>query len=190
MIILRKMQLVLLAVVIGLAAVFISLGLLGMTSSVLAQGQERSGPKKVAPLAQPPSDYFFVGVVFTDPAVIEITNLGIGGAGEGTHTGRVRCNRARCGQKTVVRFTNPSSDAVYEYQFKTRQVLDLDPPERLVVAGRGTVSSGGQKARFSFTATFQNNGDGTASVTYVASRPDASFVIPKSAGTFRIFTGP
>lgn len=39
------------------------------------------------------------------------------------------------------------------------------------------------KERFIFTATFLNNRDGTLWVRYEASRPEASFIIPKAAGT-------
>jgi hypothetical protein len=69
------------------------------------------------------------------------------------------------------------STAEYQYKFKTWQAHDLDA-RRLVVAGSGTILNGDQKERFLFTATIQDNRDGTLAVTYVASRPDASFIIP------------
>ena len=56
----------------------------------------------------------------------------------------------------------------------------------LLVGGKGTVSNDGQKERFLFTATFENNRDGTVAVRYEASRPDASFVIPRVPGRFEI----
>ena len=39
-----------------------------------------------------------------------------------------------------------------------------------------------KKSGFLFTATFQDNQDGTVSVRYEASRPDASFIIPQAPG--------
>jgi hypothetical protein len=66
-------------------------------------------------------------------------------------------------------------------------ILALDPEEEsVVVKGRGEISGRGQKERFSFTATFRNNGDGTVFVAYVASAPDASFTISSAPGSFDI----
>lgn len=178
----------LLAVMGGLAAVLISIGLLGLSPALAHEG-ELTGPVRQAAPEQPqqPVDDFVFFVVFTDPAVIEITDLSGNVVGEGTHEGSVRCNRDKCSQKTQLQFTPFFTDpAVYEYKFSTRQALDL-VAESVVVAGKGTISSNGQKERFLFTATFENNGDGTVSATYVASRPDASFMIPRSPATFRIF---
>jgi hypothetical protein len=188
-----KMRSLLLAVISGLAAVLISIGLLGL-SPALAQERELSGPvRQAAPEQPPPDDDFVIIVVFTDPAKIQITDLSGKVIGEGEHGGEVRCNRNKCSQKTQLSFGVPLTDpTVYEYKFTTRQAIDPEA-ERAVVGGTGTISNRGQKERFSFTATFQNNkddhnrNDGTVSVTYQASRPDASFMIPKSPGSFRIF---
>jgi len=177
-----RVQSFLLAVVIGFATVLISLGALGMMAPALAQGPEL---EKNVPVAQPPppdDDWFFI-IVFTDPAKIEITDLTGNPAGEGTHVGEVRCNRNNCSQKTQLDLTLPLTDPwSVEYKFTTRQALD-PVEERAVVEGQGTISSRrGQKERFSFTATFQNNRDGTVWVRYEASRSDASFIIPRAPG--------
>ena len=185
----RRTRVILLVVVTGLAAVFILLGLLRMTSSVLAQGSE---PEGTVPVSQAPDDDIII-IVFTDPLNIQITDLSGNVIGEGVHSGEVRCISNKCNQKTELIFTIPLTDpwpfAEYEYKFKTRMAVDPEAA-RAVVAGIGTISSPGQKERFSFTATFQDNRDGTVSVTYVASRPDASFIIPRSPGTFTIVSRP
>jgi len=74
---------------------------------------------------------------------------------------------------------------VYEYKFGTRLALNAEE-QVVVVEGRGAISGGGEKERFSFTATFRNNGDGTVFVAYAASRPDASFIIASAPGSFDI----
>ncbi len=176
-----------LAVMGGLAAVLISIGLLGLSPALAHEG-ELSGPVRQAAPEQPPPVNIVSVVVFTDPAIIDVEDLSGEVIGEGVHLGEVRCNGDKCSQKTQLQFTPFFTDpAVYEYKFTTRQALDPEA-ERVVVAGKGTISSNGQKERFLFTATFENNRDGTVSVTYVASRPDASFMIPKSPGTFAIFS--
>lgn len=180
-----KIRYIVLAVFIGLGAVFVSLGLLGETPVVLAEGQALTEP---APNMQPPpsdDDPFTFCVYFTDPVSIPITDLSGNVIGEGTHEGMARCNGNVCNQKTELQFTIPLTDRVYTYKFSTR--LDLDPEAKTaIVAGTGKISSRGQKERFSFTATFQDNGDGTVSATYEASRPDASFIVPRSPSTFAI----
>jgi hypothetical protein len=75
-----------------------------------------------------------------------------------------------------------------EYEYKAASLRAFDPgSETAVVAGTGTSSNGGKKERFTFTAAFQNNGDGTLSASYSASRPDASFHIPSSPGEMEFF---
>lgn len=184
----RKLWSVLSAVAVGFLAVVVSIGLLDV-SPALALQQTGTESVRLAPPAQPPpnDDFVFV-VVFTDPARVQITDLSGNARGEGEHMGKVRCNSNTCNQQTQLTFGIPVTDPiVYEYKFTTRQALDPDE-ESVVVAGKGTISSRGQKARFSFTATFQNNGDGTVLARYDASRPDASFIIPRTSGTFRIFS--
>ncbi|HEX6383761.1 MAG TPA: hypothetical protein VF177_03725 [Anaerolineae bacterium] len=186
-----KIQSLSLAVVIGLAAVFLSLELLGMTSAVLAQEpqeQELTGYVNLEPGMQPLPQIRHI-VVFTDPSLHVVLDLAGNAIGEGVHIGAVSCRGDNCNKKTQLDLLVGSDRVGYEYQFKT--LLALDPEERRsVVAGTGTIYSGRQKARFLFTATFQDNRDGTVSVTYVASRPDASFLIPMSPGTFEITSRP
>jgi hypothetical protein len=168
---------------VGLAAVLVALGLMEM-SRVLVQA--RTGTKVVRwdPLAQPPppddDDLTFIAF-FTDELSI-VMDLSGNMIGEGTHGGEIRCNSSHCSQKTQLDFSSgPYVTRTYEYKFTTRQALDREA-ERAVVGGKGTISGGRQKERFSFTATFQNNQDGTVSIRYEASRPDASFVIPRAPG--------
>lgn len=184
-----KIQALLLAVFIGLGAAFVSLGLLGETSVVLAKGQALT---ESAPNMQPPppsDDDLIITVWFTDPLSIPIMDLSGNVIGEGIHEGKARCNGNACNQRTELQFTIWLTDPVYTYKFSTRLASDSEA-RTVVVAGTGTISSNGQKERFSFTATFQDNGDGTVSATYVASRPDASFIIPRSPGTFTIVSRP
>ena len=185
-----KMRSLLLAVMIGLGAVFVSIGVLGM-SSAMAQELEVIGSVSLAPPAQAPppndDDLQFVAF-FTDDISVQITDLSGNEVGEGVHEGSLKCNGDTCSQKidAIISISDVlTGTRVYEYKFRTRQALDPEA-ERVVVGGTGTISSGGYKERFSFTATFQNNRDGTVWVKYEASRPDASFIIPEASGTFRI----
>jgi len=184
----RKRRSFLLAVAVGFGVLVVSLGLLEISPALAL---ERAGTDSVrldAPAQAPPNDEDLIFIAyFTDDLSIDITDLSGNIIGEGEHGGAVRCNRNNCSQETQLQFTVPLTDPdlVYEYKFTTRQALD-PVEERAVVSGRGTISSLGQKERFLFTATFQNNRDGTLSVRYEASRPDASFIIPEQPGTFRI----
>lgn len=175
----RQQRSFLLAVMAGLTAVFISLGVFGTLSPALAQEPELAIK---APISQAPSrdtDIHFIAV-FTDPPAYSIQDLDGIVIGEGTHEGQVRC-RNNCNQKTQLQLNGSE----YEYQFKTREAVDLDE-RRVVVAGMGTINRNGQKERFLFTATFQDNRDGTVWVRYEASRSDASFIVPNSPGTYTL----
>lgn len=179
-----------LATGIAVLSAAVLLGLSGLASPALAQelAVETTGRESPALSAQAPADKITFSVVFTDPASVAIFDLSGNALGEGTHVGAVRCHAGNCNMKTRLQLTNPPS-AEYEYRFTSQ--LALDPGfERALVAGVGTLTSGNQKERFSFTATFQNNRDGTVSVTYAASRPDASFAIPAAPGTFAISSRP
>jgi hypothetical protein len=174
----KKLWSFLLTVIIGLAAALISPGILGIMTPALAQEPEL---EINVPVAQPVGNLIAV-VVFTDPAIIDIQDLQGVGIGQGTHVGRLRCNN-KCSQKTQLQLNG----VTYEYQFKTRQLVD--PGERrIIAAGTGTIKSNGQRERFLFTATFQDNRDGTVWVRYETSGPDASFIIPNAPGTFTIFS--
>jgi hypothetical protein len=173
------------AMLIGLAAVLVSLGLLEM-SRVPVQARTASEPVLWDLSAQPPPD-FTLAAYFTDDLPIQVADLSGNVIGEGTHGGRIRCNGNTCSQKTELDIPISVISTLslqVEYQYTTRQALD-PVAERAVVAGKGTIFSRGQKERFSFTGIIQDNRDGTVSVTYVASRPDASFIIPRAPGRLR-----
>lgn len=170
------------AVVAGPAAALISFGLLSMIAPAVAHAQ---------PLVE-----FAVSL---PESSIEFRDLSGNPLGEGLHGGSVSCDGTYCVQATVIQYDpcqiltdpyctvgNVTTDPEIVYRFMTRQSLD-PVNERVVVGGTGTtISRNGGTVAFSFVATFQNNQDGTVSVTYVASRPDASFVIPRAPGTIAI----
>jgi hypothetical protein len=191
----RKGSSFLLAMLIGLAAVLVALGLMEK-SRVLVQAGTATEPVRWDLPAQPPpppppddSDLQFIAF-FSDDLTIQVLDLSGAIVGEGTHGGEVRCNNNHCSQKTQMSFTSgPILTWTVEYRFSTRQALD-PVEERAIVAGTGTLVSRGPKERFSFIATFQNNRDGTVSVRYEASRPDASFIIENAPGRFSIRTRP
>lgn len=115
---------------------------------------------------------------------VAITDPGGALVGEGSHRGQLLCNN-RCSHQTQLEVNG----IAYQYRFEVRQALDPDAGV-VVVSGRGTLSDGGQKERFSFTATVEDNRDGTVWVRYDASRPDASFVVPETPGIFALFSKP
>jgi hypothetical protein len=177
-----KMRSLWLAVIIGLGGVFVSIGVLGM-SPALAQELEVTRSVSLAPAQPPPSGDFSIIVVFTDPLNIEITDLAGNVLGEGQYEGQVRCNRnGNCSQATQLQLDG----IAYEYKFKTRQAVD-PVAGRVIVEGTGTIVKDGQRERFLFTATFQDYRDGTVASRYEASMPDASFIVPESRGTFKIY---
>jgi hypothetical protein len=98
--------------------------------------------------------------------------------GEGEHGGEARCKPNNCNKNTHLILGKVG----IEYRFRTLQVRD-DEAGRFILAGTGIINNGRQKERFTFTAIVQDNRDGTITVTYVASRPDASFIIPDVPGT-------
>jgi hypothetical protein len=139
------------------------------------------------PLAERrPADDFDIAIYFTLPLSVQVTDLGGNFVGEGVHVGAVKCVGDRCRHQTYLGFDIYSEEpTVDKYTFDTR--LALDPEEEsVVVKSRGEISGRSQKERFSFTATFRNNGDGTVFAAYVASRPDASFTISSAPGSFDI----
>jgi hypothetical protein len=165
-----QMKRVLLLVSMGLAMVFILFGPLGMTASVGAAPD-------------------IIHVTFTDTSPTPYTDLG-NVPGTGVHVGELLCLGDICNQKIEfepVSLQTSTDTVVYEYKFKSRQAFDPEA-ERVVVAGTGTILNNGPKIRFSFTGVFQNNGDGTVQVTYIASAPEASFSFPAAPGTFSILS--
>ena len=96
-----------------------------------------------------------------------------------------------CNQKIAFEPLSPGSGTVtlvYEYKFKSRQAFD-PAAERVVVSGSGTISGAGPKIKVSFTAVFENNGDGTVQVTYIASTPEDSLMFPAAPGTSSVLSG-
>lgn len=180
-----ELRLPLLAVAMGLAAAIIWLTFLEVSSALALEGEGTHPVLLEQPELQQPEPSLIVGVFFTDPAFdIPIMDLMGNEIGEGRHSGKLRCILNYCSQQTQLSFTSTSpliSTAEYEYKFKTWQARDLDE-RRLVVAGSGTILNGDQKERYLFTATIQDNRDGTLSVRYEASRADASFEIREAPG--------
>lgn len=160
-----------LASFVGLATVFILTGLFGVMSVQ----------------AQPPAMEPSYHVVFTDTASIPISDLSGNIVGEGTHLGALMCKTSNCSQKIEIDFdiTLVFTDLYHlEYKFTSRQEHDPDE-KRLIVGGKGSLTTDHMKERFSFTAIFEDNRDGTVDATYNASRPDASFRVT-SPGSFAI----
>lgn len=173
----RNRRYIFLAMISSLVTVLIWTGLLGV-SRVQAQPWQAQPP--------PPNDEDLQFIAFfTDELTIQISDLGGNIVGEGTHLGRVLCPGSNCSQKTSLDFSlNFAIPTQIDYKFK--ELLALDPEaERAVVAGVGAIKSDHMNEKFSFSAVLQNNGDGTISVTYVASRPDASVAL-RSPGSFVI----
>jgi hypothetical protein len=160
----QKKTVLIFALSISLAIVFILLGPLGMITTVQA------APDMIL-------------IAFTDTSPTQYTDLLPNVIGTGLHVGELRCVGDICTQKIVfepVTLLAASDTVVYEYKFKSLQVYD--PLEgRLIVSGTGTIISNGPKTRFSFTGTFFDNRNGTVRVTYEASTPEASFIFPAAS---------
>lgn len=141
------------------------------------------------PMQSSPTDDLSFTVLFSGEEVpTEVTDLVRNPVGEGIHTGAVKCKNGHCNKKTQLDLDLGGSTTDFvtlEYKFHALQAVDVEA-RRAVVSGSGTITSPGQKERFSFYATFQDNGDGTVNVRYDASRPDASFIIPGSPGSVEI----
>lgn len=124
---------------------------------------------------QPLPDDGLSFIVYFTEELTTISNLSGIVIGDGVHEGVFACINDRCLQKTYLSFTNPMiAAAEFEYRFTNRLVFD--PTTGLaIVGGTGTIRVDGKKEKFEFTATIQDNADGTLSVRYLSSRPDASF---------------
>ena len=178
----ERAQAILLAAVIGFAALYVLLDLLLAVAPVSAREQVQVVAKttNLAPSARPVPEFTYT-IVLTDPSFILIYDLSGDPVGEGVHLGKVKCKGDNCSQTTSLDLEG----TVYEYRFTTRLAQDPEA-RRVVVEGTGTLTSGRQKERFSFSATFEDNRDGTVSSTYSASRPDASFSILATSGMFEV----
>lgn len=172
----KRLVALLLTVVVGTATALVLVGFAGM-SPALAK----------PPPPPPASDPWVVVVVYTDPVGVSITDLVGNVLGEGVHEGGIRCyQNSNCNGQTELYFTNPSTNNSYEYKAAT--LLTIDPEEqRAIVTGTGILYKDGRKeGRFSYSATIEDNRDGTIKVTYISSNPGASFIIPNSPGWMRI----
>ena len=180
----QKKRVPLLTISIGLAVVFILFGPVGITAA--AQAREKAVPERrdlTLPMQASPNDIILIA--FTDTSPIPYTDLSGNLMGEGVLVGELVCVGDVCNQK--IEFAPAPEPVVYEYKFKNRQAFDPQA-ELVVAAGSGTISSSGPKMKFSFSAVFQKNPDGTVQVTFTASRPDASFAFPAAPGTFTILS--
>jgi hypothetical protein len=169
-----------------LLAVVVLIGLLA-ASPVLALERAGTGVAYLDSLAeQRAPDDLDAAIYFTHPLAVPVMDLSGNVVGEGVHVGAVKCAGDRCRHQTYLGFDIDSEEPrVYEYKFGRRLAINAGE-QVVVVEGKGTIFGGGQRERFSFTATFRNNGDGTVFVTYAASRPDASFIIASAPGSFDI----
>lgn len=168
----KKKSVFLLAGSIGFALMFFLFGPWGAT------GTAQAAPEMIL-------------ILFTDTAPIQYTDLNEIPLGEGVHVGELHCVADQCNQKIAFEPVTPGpgpEPLVYEYKFKSRQSFD-PAAERVIVSGTGTISGAGPKSRFSFSAVFENNGDGTVQVTYSASSPEASFIFPAAPATFHVLSG-
>jgi len=182
---LLKIRTILLAVVISLAVLVATFSVLG-AAPALAQGSE---PSSLAPYSQAQSDddNWSFGVYFTDPVSIGISDLSGNLLGEGELVGEARCSGANCSQTTRLTYTGPyfTDTIVIEYNFSFLRSVNAEE-EHVVVDGMGTINRLGQSERFSFRATFRNNGDGKIYARYDASLPEASVILPSTPGTFEL----
>lgn len=191
----KRLGYLLLVVAMGFAAVVVLLGLVG-TSSAFAREQAGTLPAQQQAPAEPRYD-FDITLISSDTEAYSLDGVFLGLV---AHGGRVSCNGdfngAKCNQKIALGFTAAFTDPdppcsqdpnCFNYDFKLTNLGTLDKEDRrAVIEGTGTVSSGGKKEKISVTAIFQDNRDGTVEVTYVASNPEASLVVPRSPGTFAI----
>lgn len=177
---------IMLALVAGLLIVMLWTGLLGIAPA-RAEQATMAGDQQQPP---PPDDEVLLFIAFfTDDLSVEIMDLSGNVVAEGTHLGDARCIRSHCNHKAeVVLMQSSSYPTPYQIEYKFVDRLALDPEaRRAILAGTGTAGSDGQKLRFRFTAIIQDNRDGTLTVRYEASIPDASFIV-RSRGSMSIFS--
>lgn len=187
-----KIPVVLVTAVFGLTAAFILQAFLGMNTAVLAQPSSDIAPPAYVPLRLPlqqQHDFIFFGVVFTDPALLGITDLAGTPVGTARHTGEVRCKDDNCQGRVELVVFNSTGSVYYTYRMKHSVALNPET-RRSVVEGTGTIFGGMQKERFRFTATYEDKGDGTLLVRYEASRADASFLIADAPGRVTFMSRP
>lgn len=173
----KKLGYLVVPVALAFAALILMLSLLSVSS---ASAQARTEIEEKPYSIEEPVIYYTVPLTDPDLVFDPFGNL----IGEGIHTGKMVCSSNNCRGKTELYFPPQIDSANYEYKFSS--LLTRDPVERrAVVGGTGKITEAGKKVRFSFTATFTDNRDGTVSVEYHASLPEASFIIPQSAGQIK-----
>jgi len=155
---------------INIAAVWFFLGRLDVSPAIAAG---RTGIWSLQ--QQPPEAAIGISIFFTESQQT-ISDLSGNVIGEGEHGGDLKCVLDNCSQRTNLFITGVSINAEIEYKFTTLEAIDL-LARRVVVAGDGKIIDQGKKERFQFTFTIQDNQDGTLSVRYEASRPDASIIL-------------
>jgi len=181
----REQRFIFLSLISGLALVLLLIGLFGVSPAAAYQQPSELAQAESLPLAAQRPGISFTAH-FTNVLLVDVFDLAGNLVFEGSHSGDVRCNGDKCNQRVELVASYPNTGLLnIEYKFATGQAIDPDS-RRAVVAGTGTIDGGGMKERFSFTATFEDNRDGTISATYVASRPDASFVVPRAPGRMTI----
>lgn len=164
----RKLQLIVSTGVIVLFAVFILSGLLGTAAPVLAREQTQELPTELD-----------LAAVINDSDA-EVLKLDGSAAGTGSVAGKVNCIKDHCSNKMILDL------AGFRYVYRFSSKVSLDPVNRrAVVGGTGTLINVAdhQKERFSFTATVEDNGDGTLFTKFETSIPEISFIIPTAEGT-------
>jgi hypothetical protein len=179
----RKIQLIVFAGAITLFVVLF-LTAVGTADPAAARGLDQTGSINGEASANDPLPSLSIVIMGPGGSGVAIKDLAGEDLGEGLHSGKVKCNTMHCSQKvTVILNAGQVNETEIVYRFSTRQAFD-PAVELAVIAGTGTINSATPREHFAFTATFQDNDDGTIAATYVASRPDASFYIPRTPGIF------
>jgi hypothetical protein len=179
----RKIKLLLLPVVLSFAGVLLLLGLITASSAFAHEQEGATFSVQLAP--EPVTQVSFTLTPTKNTVSVTMTSLTGEPIGTGTQEGKVRCHGDNCNQKINISYIPLSSyvtGTLYiEYKFTSSQFSD-PVAKRLVVDCTGSISEGGPKQRFSCTASFSDNGDGTITAIYAASREDASLIVPNYPG--------
>lgn len=185
----RQRAHIVLALIVGLSAAALWIGLLGIAPARAEQGATVGDLRQPPPPPPPNDDDLQFIAFFTDELPVQISDLSGNIVAEGRHSGEARCSRSSCNHKAeMVLLQSGSYPTPYQIEYRFTDRLALDPEaSRAILAGTGTVGSDGQKLRFRFTATIQDNRDGSLTVRYEASVPDASFIV-SSRGSMSIFS--
>lgn len=166
-------------------AAVLSLALVALmsVSSAHAEGFDRPESPPAASVDQmQPEPSVGYHIWLTDELSVEITDLDGTTVGTGMQMGEVLC-RNKCSKSILVDvyYAEMGSQRSIRYQFTTRQAADPNA-RRVVVGGKGAIQNAGKNDKFTFTATFEDKGGGAIMARYEASMPEASFIVPESAG--------